>query len=227
MVELRYEVRGHRGESRHARQQNPGRSVVAPLPVCVPTVPRARPRSNVNPDRCTMRLLALPLLSAVLVVAACGSDGSAGPATATPGFSFSYADTTGRVLTFSADSGSWTRAVDPAFTFADLYASAPADLQGQVQFRLANNIPLAQPHTLPVGVHHIGDPQDIDLNFTAFLPAGVLGVADSGTITITRSDSQVLAGQVNLYLSNPSPASLFEPFHLQGAFTLTYRALGT
>ncbi len=173
-----------------------------------------------------MRILTGLILAIPLVLSACGSSGSAGPTPPTAGFSFSYADTTGRTLTFAADSGTWSRALDPNIAFTTLFATAPADLDGRVQFQLANSLPLPPSHRIPVGVHHIADLQDMDLNLTAFLPTRTLGVADSGTITITTSDEATLAGQVDAFLSNPSPAAGFAPFHLTGAFTLTYRALG-
>ena len=174
-----------------------------------------------------MPKLHLIFLAPLVAALGCGSDHSTDPRSPSPGFSFAYADTTGRTLTFAADTGTWSNAADPTFVFTTLFAAAPADFQGRVQFQFANSIPLAPPDRIPTGVHHIADLQDIDLNLTAFLPSGTLGVADSGTITITSSDAAELVGQLDAYLSNPSPASGFAPFHLQGTFTLTYRALGS
>jgi hypothetical protein len=175
--------------------------------------------------RSPSRLLVLIAAGAILVAVACssGSDASTGPGTTTIGFTFQYTDTTGRTLTFTADSGTWSRDIDTTFFFTNLFAAAPVDLNNRVQFQFSNGVSLASAF-VPLGKHDLLDTLDLNLNLAAYQGIGLLGVADSGSITFTRSDDTVLAGRLNAYLSNPNPLAGRPPFHLSGSFRLS-RAL--
>lgn len=166
-------------------------------------------------------------LTAVLLLGSdCSFESTVGPGVGTVGFSFTYADSTGRRLSFSADSGSWSLDAATSTVYTNLYATAPPDLGTPLQFQFYNSLAAPVPHTLPTGVYAIGDTLTFAIRMEALSP-GHRAFADSGAISISRNDLTHLEGSLDVYMSHPDPSDPGAPFHLTGPFRLMYRAAGT
>jgi len=158
-------------------------------------------------------------------VLACGSANATDPGISTPGFTFGYADSTGRHITFTADSGTWSITPGTFTVYTDMWASEPADLGTQALFQFATLDATPSPYRLPLGTYNLNDTLHLEMHLTAYGLDGI-SIGDSGSITIVRSDSVHLDGHLDAYMTAHTPDSLGPRFHLGGRFALLYHAVG-
>jgi hypothetical protein len=101
-----------------------------------------------------------------------------------------------------------------------MVTSATSQPFGYIGFDLFSELAAPAPYTLPIGAYHVRDSLAYLLRFQAL--AQSLGAeADSGTVTITKSDSIHLDGRIDVAMSIGSPPYPPGPdFHLTGGFRL-------